>query len=68
MMRVSDNIEFLNDPELFKKLIEERKLLEGIIGRPMEPITQICRINQSEAFIWTLMENLKESGLEHIYF
>ncbi len=68
MMRVTGKIEFLNEQELTKKLANERGFLEGIIGQPLEPITQIFRINKGEAYFWTLMDNLKESNLERIKF
>jgi uncharacterized pyridoxamine 5'-phosphate oxidase family protein len=68
MMRVTGAVEFINDRELAGKLAKERSFLEDIIGQPLEPITQIFRINKGEAYFWTLMNNLKESGLERIKF
>ena len=68
MMRVTGEIEFLNDKELAKKLAAERNFLEGIIGKPLEPITEVFRINKGEAYFWTLMDNLKEDKLERIKF
>jgi pyridoxamine 5'-phosphate oxidase len=68
MLRVTGNIEFVNDRELTAKLAKERNFIEGIIGQPMEPITQVFRINKGEARFWTMMDNMKESGLERIFF
>ena len=67
-MRVTGAVEFLNDPDLTHKVAQERAALEGIIGRPLEPITEVFRIAHGEAHFWTLMDILKESELERVRF
>jgi len=68
MMRLTGAVEFVDDPELVKKVSEERAALEGIIGRPLEPIAEVFRIPSGVARFWTLMDILKEPELEQIRF
>jgi pyridoxamine 5'-phosphate oxidase len=67
-MRVTGRVEFVDDSELTHKVAEERAALEGIIGRPLEPITEVFRIAHGQAHFWTLMDILREPGLERIVF
>jgi pyridoxamine 5'-phosphate oxidase len=67
-MRVTGAVEFVDDPDLIHKVSAERAALEGIIGRPLEPITEVFRIASGEAHFWTLMDILKEQELERIAF
>ena len=68
MMRLTGAVEFVDDAELIRKVSEERAALEGIINRPLEPITEVFRIASGEARFWTLMDILKEPELETIRF
>jgi len=68
MMRLTGAVEFVDDAELVRKVSAERTALEGIIGRPLEPITEVFRIASGEARFWTLMDILKEPELETIRF
>jgi uncharacterized pyridoxamine 5'-phosphate oxidase family protein len=68
MMRVTGAVEFVDDAELVRKVSEERAALEGIIGRPLEPIAEVFRIASGEARFWTLMDILKEPELETLRF
>jgi len=68
MMRLTGAAEFVDDAELIHKVSEERAALEGIIGRPLEPIAEVFRIASGEARFWTLMDILKEPELETIRF
>jgi pyridoxamine 5'-phosphate oxidase len=67
-MRVTGAVEFLDDAELVHRVSEERDALEGLIGRPLEPIAEVFRIASGEARFWTLADILKERGLERIAF
>jgi pyridoxamine 5'-phosphate oxidase len=67
-MRVTGLVEFVDDAELTHKVAEEREALEGIIGRPLEPITEVFRIASGEAHFWTLMDILREPELERVSF
>ncbi len=68
MMRVTGQIEFLDDLELVRRVAEERAALEGIIGRPLRPITEVFRLAAGEATFWTLTDILKEPELERVTF
>jgi len=68
MMRLTGAVEFVDDAELVKKVSDERAALEGIIGRPLEPIAEVFRITSGEARFWTLMDILKEAELETLRF
>ena len=67
-MRVTGEAEFVDDADLTHKVAQERAALEGIIGRPLDPITEVFRIGSGEANFWTLMDILKEPELERLRF
>lgn len=67
-MRVTGEVEFVDDADLTRKVAEERAALEGIMGRPLEPITEVFRIGSGKARFWTLMDILKERELETLSF
>ena len=68
MMRLTGAVEFVDDAELVRKVSEERAALEGIIGRPLEPVAEVFRIASGEAWFWTLADILKEPELERVRF
>lgn len=68
MLRVTGAVEFVDDAGLTRKVAEERAALEGIIGRPLEPITEVFRIGSGEARFWALTDILKERELETLSF
>lgn len=67
-MRITGRMEVVQDAELRKRALQERGFLEAIIGRPLEPILQVCRIHTGEGFFWTMADALKEHELERIGF
>ena len=67
-MRVTGAVEFIDDAELVHRVSDERAVLEGIIGRPLEPIAEVFRIASGEARFWTLADILRERELETIRF
>jgi len=67
-LRVSGEAEFLDDAELVHRVSEERAALEGLIGRPLEPITEVFRVAHGEARFWTLGDILKERTVETVVF
>ena len=62
-MRIAGEVEFLNDPELKKQLLEERPFLQEAA-----PVLEIFRVHSGEAFFWTMADFLKEKGIEHLRF
>jgi uncharacterized pyridoxamine 5'-phosphate oxidase family protein len=67
-MRVTGEIELVDDEALRKKVAEERAVLEQIVGKPIEPLMEVFRIHSGEAYFWTMADILKEPGLERIRF
>jgi len=57
MMRVTGIVEFLNDVELRKKLIEERQFLKAWGFTPENDDLVIFRISKGEAYFWTMETN-----------
>jgi pyridoxamine 5'-phosphate oxidase len=62
-MRVTGQIEFLNDADLKSRVIKERTFLKGL-----DDIVSIFRMAKGEAFFWTMADNMKESQIERIRF
>jgi pyridoxamine 5'-phosphate oxidase len=67
-LRVTGTVEFVDDADLVHRVSEERAALEGLIGRPLEPIAEVFRIASGEARFWTLTDILKERELERVRF
>jgi uncharacterized pyridoxamine 5'-phosphate oxidase family protein len=67
-MRVTGEIEWVDDEALHKKICEQRAFLADIVGQPIEPVMKLFRIHSGKAHFWTLMDNLKEPELERIKF
>jgi len=68
MMRVTGEVEFLDDPELKKTIYEKIRVFEDIAGQPIWPILEVFRIKSGEAHFWTMLDILKEPELERIKF
>lgn len=69
VMRVSGEIEFVDDLELKTKLIEERPFFKALgIEKPDDPLFVLFRVFRGEAFFWTMADNMKESDIERINF
>jgi uncharacterized pyridoxamine 5'-phosphate oxidase family protein len=60
-MRLAGEVEFLNDPDLKKQLLEERPFLQDA-----EAVLEIFRVRSGDAFFWTMADFLKEKGIEHV--
>jgi len=67
-MRVTGEVEFLDDEQVREKAYQARSFLDAIVGYTVRPIIQVFRISTGEAHFWTLPDNLKEQGLERIKF
>jgi len=69
VMRVTGEMEFVEDRNLKAKLIQERPFFKtlGITG-PDAPLFVLFRVYKGEAFFWTMADNMKESGIEKIRF
>ena len=67
-MRVTGEIEWVDDKALHERICKERAFVGDIIGQPVEPLMELFRVHSGEAHFWTLMDNLKEPQLERIKF
>lgn len=69
MMRVTGEVEFLDDIAFKTRLLEERPFLKQIgPGKPDDPSLLVFRIYKGEAHSWTMETNLRESETERIRF
>ena len=69
VMRVSGEVEFLDDIALKTRALEERPFLKGLgIKGPEDPLLVVFRISKGEAYFWTMADNMKESEIERIKF
>ena len=67
-MRLRGEVEFLDDPLLKKRAYEERKFMDDIVGKSVEPYLEVFRIASGDLHFWTLMDILKEPVIEHLQF
>jgi pyridoxamine 5'-phosphate oxidase len=57
MLRVTGEAEFLNDPKLNKKVIDDRPFLKAFGMTASSPGLVIFRIAKGEAYTWTMETN-----------
>lgn len=69
VLRVTGEVQFLEDVALKTKVFEDRPFLKdmGIVS-PEDPRLLIFRIHKGEAFFWTMEYSMRESELERIRF
>ena len=69
VMRVSGEVEFVDDIKLKTKVLKDRPFLKdtGIKG-PEDPLLVIFRVYTGEAYFWTMAYSLRESEIEKIKF
>jgi pyridoxamine 5'-phosphate oxidase len=69
VMRVTGEMEFVNDLELKSKLLQERPFFKAIgIKSPDDPLFALFRVAKGEAFFWTMANNMKEGEIERFKF
>ena len=70
VLRVSGEIEFLDDLEYKKRIFEDRAHIVESYGLEglEDPRLILFRIYKGEAFFWTMDYNLRESDIEKITF
>jgi pyridoxamine 5'-phosphate oxidase len=69
VLRVTGEVEFLDDPALKKRVLEERPFLKDMgIDTPDDPRLAIFRISTGEAFFWTMEYSMRESEIDRITF
>lgn len=62
-MRLSGEVEFLDNPDLKKQLLQDWPFLQEA-----EPVLELFRIRSGEAFFWTMNDVLKEKEIEKVRF
>lgn len=62
-MRLTGEVEFLDDPDLKKQLLADWPFLQDA-----EPVLEIFRVHSGEAFFWTMADVLKEKEIERVRF
>jgi uncharacterized pyridoxamine 5'-phosphate oxidase family protein len=68
-LRAAGEVEFLNDPALKAKVLEDRPFLKNMgIETPDDPRLAIFRIHKGEAFFWSMEFSGRESEIERIKF
>lgn len=69
MMRVTGEVEFIDDVPLKTALLADRPFLKEIgSGTPDDPLLAIFRITRGEVHFWTMEDNMRESEIERIRF
>jgi len=68
MLRVTGKVEFVDDTNLKKRLVEERPFLKAIVSGDNDPNLVIFRIYSGEARFWTMENNMREDEVEVVYF
>lgn len=58
MMRVTGKVEFVNDLELKKKLVDARPFLKQMGLTPENPNLILFRVPKGEAYFWTMDTNM----------
>jgi uncharacterized pyridoxamine 5'-phosphate oxidase family protein len=68
MIRVAGEVEFLDDPALRLRLLEERPFLKALVKGPDDPLLTIFRIPHGVAYFWTMADNMGEAEVPRIKF
>ena len=69
MMRVTGLVEFLDDPALKNKVLNDRPYLKKVgIKGPDDPLLALFRVSSGEAWFWTFADSMKEDQLQRIKF
>ena len=63
MMRVAGEVEFVDDPDLKKKVLEDRPFLKEFGMTFDHPGLIIFRISRGEAYFWTMETNFEPKKL-----
>jgi len=62
-MRITGEVEFLDDADLKKQLLEDWPFLLDA-----EPVLELFRVHSGEAFFWTMADILREKEIERVRF
>ena len=69
VLRVTGEVEFLEDLELKKRVLEDRPMYKTRgSGKPEDPAYPVMRVAHGEAWFWTPQYILKEAEAERVKF
>ena len=68
MLRVSGEIEVIDDRKKKQKLLDERDYLKSLKGNADDPVFILLRLSHGIARFWTLEQNMKENEIQPIEF
>jgi uncharacterized pyridoxamine 5'-phosphate oxidase family protein len=67
-MRVTGELEPVDDEGLQRRAAEEGAFLDEATGKALGSLWQVFRIHSGEACMWTMADHLQEAELERIHF
>jgi len=67
-MRISGEVEFVNDPRLIHRLHEERLFLDDMAGKNLEEYSVVFKVIAGDIHFWTISDVMNEKQLEHLAF
>jgi uncharacterized pyridoxamine 5'-phosphate oxidase family protein len=68
ILRVTGMVEIIEDTALRARILEDRPFLKAFVSGPEDKALLIFRINQGEAYFWTMAENGREAEIPRINF
>ena len=68
MLRITGEVEFLNDAKLQERLMSERPFLQDLRKARPDVEVVIFRIFKGVAHFWTMMDNLDEENIPVVQF
>jgi len=68
MLRVTGEIKFVGDPDLKKRLVDERPFLKAMGLGYKDPNLVVFSVYTGEAHFWTMENNMRESEIETVKF
>jgi hypothetical protein len=67
-MRLTGELELLDDPKLIEEGYEQRAFLEQISGRSIKQYIEVYRLSKGEAVFWTLKDAGGERDISPLKF
>ena len=67
-MRVTGEVEFLDDPEILDRIYEKIKILEPLAGGPFKHLLEIYCLRKGDIHFWTIDDLGKEVDIKHLKF
>jgi uncharacterized pyridoxamine 5'-phosphate oxidase family protein len=67
-MRVTGQLEFLEDEPTLEEAYQSRSFLDNFAGYSLKPFVAPCRVLHGDAHFWTLQDVAKETAIPHLAF